>query len=391
MRICIVTSIFPPEIGGPSTYVYGLAKRICKKHEIHVVTYGKPEYEEIKGLSGSFYIHRVPYPSLPKILALPLRMLKLAFLALEIVRRYNCNVIFTQDPSIAGIPAYFSSKLTKKPLVMKFVGDWAWETAFSRGWTDKFLHDFYDEDPNLITKLMKKIQRVIGRGCKAIIVPSHYLKTILERWNIKTPIYVIPNAVNTYECDKESMRKKLGLKRKILISVGRLVPWKGFDKVINIMPELNKEFELEYLVIGEGPYKDKLKDLTRKLGLGNIKFIQGIPGKEVRKYICASDVFILPSLYEGMSHVILEAMASKTPVIASNVCGNPEIIKDRETGLLIDPMDRMDIRESIEKIFIHAQLAEKMVEDAYSLVVTNNSWDGHVKELENILNGQVSV
>jgi glycosyltransferase involved in cell wall biosynthesis len=381
MKICISTPIFPPEIGGPATFVPELAKRLAEKgHVVHVITYGSPAFEEKDGYS----IHRISYPKLPKILALPLRMLKFALLTSKIVRKYDCQVIYTQDPSVAGIPSYFASKMTKRPLIMKYVGDWAWETAFLRGWTNQLLHDFYDHSKdNLIIKIMKVVQRIITRGCSAIIVPSKYLKFIIDRWRVGTSVVVIPNAVEIPNLDKKLCRRELSLEGKILLAVGRLEPWKGIDIILSVMPKILKEFKgAKLIIIGDGPELNGLKKIATKLGLfESVLFLGRLPHGEVLKYICASDVFILPSLYEGMSHSLLEAMSCKTPVISSNVCGNPEIVIDGKTGLLVEPKNGEQLESAILEVFNNPRESKMRVYNALQMLKTKNNWDNVTQRL----------
>ena len=384
MKICIVTSIFPPDIGGPATYVYELASRICTSHEVHVVTYGHPEYEKVEGIDGGFFhVHRTGHPSVPKLFALPMRMMKLARLISKVTSENKCDVIYAQDPSVAGIPSLIASKVSRRPLIMKFVGDWAWEIATPRKWTNKSLHDFYDsKKPNIYSSILISLQKMVGKGCHTIVTPSNYLKSILERWGINTPLEVVPNAVEFYGCDKETARRELGFEGVTLLSVGRLVSWKGFDKVIEVIKDVKKD--VSYLIIGEGPDKENLEDLIRKYELDNVYLLGRMPKKIVLKYICASDMFILLSLYEGMSHVILEAMMNKTPVVASNVCGNPEIITHKKTGFLVNPKNPEELKEVITDLIAGSLNSQKIADAAFDFVRKNNSWETHIENLNRV-------
>ncbi len=377
MNICIVVGISPPEIGGPATYVPELAKRLAEEgHDIHIVTYGSPENEEING----YFVHRVPYPKIP-ILQLPLRLLVAARLIIKVIKEHECVIIYVQDASMSGIPSYIASRVTRTPVVMKFVGDWAWETASSKGWTIKLLHDFYDhpEDRLLIT-IMKKIQKKIADQCGAIIVPSNYLKNIISKWGMRTPIHTIYNAVEIGEFKKNP--------KGILLTVGRLEKWKRIEDVLYVLPDITRKFPIKYVVVGEGEMLSHLKEISHSLDLNeHVEFLGKKSRKEVKEYMSMADVLILPSLYEGMSHVILEAMACKTPVIASNVCGNPELVTDKETGILVEPKSRKEIKNAIKRLLEDKKLGEVYAENALEKIKRENSWESHIEELFSIFEG----
>jgi glycosyltransferase involved in cell wall biosynthesis len=378
MKLCIPVAIFPPEIGGPATYVPELAKRLTLRgHEVHVVTFGMPKYEERDG----YFIHRQAYPALPKFLAFPLRIVKAGLLCAKVIKKYNLEVIYAQE-YLSGLVGLIAKKLTGKPMYFKYVGDWAWEIAFPRGWTDKFLHDFYNsKSPNIYTTAMIFLQKLVGKNCRKIITPSNYLRSIIKKWNIKTPVEVIPNAIEFYPCDKDKYRKKLGLSGITLVSVGRLVSWKGFHLVIEAIKNLDKE--VNYLIIGEGPYRKNLEELIKRLNLKNVYLLGRMPKSKTLKYICASDLFVLPSYYEGMSHVILEAMSCKTPVLASDIPPNRELIKDGETGFLVN-LNSREIEQKISDILDREDL-NTIAERAYEAVKEKNSWENHIAALEEVM------
>jgi len=381
MRVCIPVAIFPPEIGGPATYVSELAKRLALRgHEVHIVTFGTPKYEEKNG----YFIHRQPYPTLPKIFAFPIRILKAGLLCAQVVKKYNLQLIYAQE-YFSGLVGLIAKKLTGKPMYFKYVGDWAWEVAFSRGWTNKFLQDFYDSvRPNVYISIIMFLQKLVGKNCRKIITPSNFNKSIIEKWNIKTPIEVIPNAIEIYPCDKDKYRKELNLSGIIILSIGRLLSLKGFHLVIEAIKSLDRE--TRYLIIGEGPYRKNLEELIRKLNLKNVYLLGRMPRKEVFRYLCASDLFVLPSYHEGMSHVILEAMSCKTPVLASDIPPNRELIKEGETGFLVS-LDSRDIKQKISDILNREDL-NTITEKAYVMVREKNSWENHIAALENIMEGE---
>lgn len=165
------------------------------------------------------------------------------------------------------------------------------------------------------------------------------------------------------------------------MSVGRLVSWKGFHLVIEAIKNLDKE--VNYLIIGEGPYRKNLEELIKRLNLKNVYLLGRMPKSKTLKYICASDLFVLPSYYEGMSHVILEAMSCKTPVLASDIPPNRELIKDGETGFLVN-LNSREIEQKISDILDREDL-NTIAERAYEAVKEKNSWENHIAALEEVM------
>ncbi len=387
MKICIVTSIFPPDIGGPATYVYELARRICTSHEVHVVTYGQPAYEKVEGIDGGFFhVHRTEHPSVPKLFALPLRMMRLARLISKVTSENKCDVIYVMDTNVAGIPGVVASKFTGVPVVLKYVGDWAWELSFKKKWTKNFLLDFYKNPrDNGVIRIVKALQKYVVNSSVCVIVPSNYLMDVLLSWHITSPIYVIPNAVAQIGSlsKKEDAQVDLNLSGRNILTAGRLVSWKGVDVILESFPGVLKKFpKTSLLIVGEGPEEESLKTLSRSLDLEkNVFFLGKLGNPKLRKYMRAADLFILPSLYEGMSHVILEAMLMELPIIASNVAGNPDTIEEGVTGILIEPRDNKLLTARVSDVFDNPEDTKRLVENARKKALTVHSWENHVKEL----------
>jgi teichuronic acid biosynthesis glycosyltransferase TuaC len=137
-----------------------------------------------------------------------------------------------------------------------------------------------------------------------------------------------------YPMDRDSIRKKLGVRGYTLITVGHLVPVKGHELIIEAMARLPKDVSL--LIAGNGPERKKLERLSRTLKVSDrVTFLGVLPQEELTKYFSASDASVLASSREGWANVLLESMACGTPVVASNVWGTPEVVAAKEAGLLV--------------------------------------------------------
>ena len=180
-------------------------------------------------------------------------------------------------------------------------------------------------------------------------------KKIIEN-RYKREVKVLHNGVDTELFIKDDnirklMRKKFNLiNKKVLLSIGRLVGWKGHRLVIEILPTLPKSFV--YILIGKGEEEKKLKKLVKELNLENrVYFLGEIDNKELYKYINMADLFIQPSIgHEAFGITLVEAMACGVPVIASRNGGMVDIINDRcKCGYLFENKDKNDLKEKILK------------------------------------------
>jgi len=121
----------------------------------------------------------------------------------------------------------------------------------------------------------------------------------------------------------------------VVLFVGRLVKEKGLDRLLRVWASLPGHETMLLLIVGDGPLREELESQAKKLRLlSSIRFLGH--QTDVSKLYCIADLFVLPSKTEGMSNSLLEAMAAGLPVVASNVGGNKDVIKDQQSGFLVD-------------------------------------------------------
>ena len=172
---------------------------------------------------------------------------------------------------------------------------------------------------------------------------------------------------------------------RTLVTIARLVPWKGVDMLIEIMPDLIKKYgQINLVVVGQGPELENLKQLTQNLGLKDYVYFAGQANRqEVNDYLAAADLFVLNTNYEGMSHLLLEAMKIGAPIITTFAGGNPETIKDKETGLLVDYNNKKEWLEAINYLLDNPEKRKELAAKAKDDLKRFN-WDNLVKETVNI-------
>lgn len=158
---------------------------------------------------------------------------------------------------------------------------------------------------------------------------------------------------------KETLRETLGLEDDAVhvVFVGSLVERKGVSYLVDAFRGI-EDSRLRLLIVGDGPERAALE--ARAGGDSRVVFL-GYRGNGA-EYIKASDVFVLPSLYEGLPNVVIEAMAVGTPVVAARVCGVPELIEDRISGLLVSPADAGALGSAIRELTADGTLRRDLSE-----------------------------
>jgi glycosyltransferase involved in cell wall biosynthesis len=375
MRIVFATGIYPPDIGGPATYVRRLAGELHRRGEdVEVVTYG-----EAAKTDSPYFVRRVS-----RQVSLPLRYLSF-FVAVRRASR-AADLVYLQDPLSSGLPGLLAARSLGRPAIVKIVGDLAWEIASGQGLIADSIEDFQTRRYGLVIEAARRSQRFVARNAERVLVPCHYLKTLVSGWGV-TParIDVVYNSLPKTAGPappREEARRQLSLRSEtVLISAGRMVPWKGFDTLIRLMPDLLAQHpSLRLLIVGAGPCENELKCLARELNLGDaVTFTGQLDTESMALHLRASDLMVLLSSYEGFSHLLLEAMSAGLPVLASDVGGNHELIENGETGILAPVSDPDRIKESLMKLCGDAGLRARLAR-AGQARISKLSWEQMFEE-----------
>ncbi|MCI0566185.1 glycosyltransferase family 4 protein, partial [bacterium] len=245
MRILIATPLFPPDIGGPATYSKVLVEELPKHGvEVKLASFGSVR-KSPKGISHFAYFFFVLW------------------------RARGCDVVYAQDPVSVGLPAMYVAKIFRKRFYLKVVGDFAWEQYQTHNAVS--LEEFQDKDFDFFTNLRKKVERYVARQAEKIVVPSEYLKKIVALWGVAPEkITVIYNAFESVGVNerRDELKKRFGIEGPVVMTAGRLVPWKGMSGLIEILPGILAARRNAKLVIaGEGPERIKLEECAREGGV----------------------------------------------------------------------------------------------------------------------------
>ena len=374
MRILIATPIYPPEIGGPATYTKELVERWHDTHEIIVVTFTN----NTQALPGSVLI------SVDKQLALPVRLFKF-FVAVYKASK-NADVLYVQNAMAAGLPTVLAGMLRRKPVVLKFVGDEAWERATQHRKTQKRLQDFLDSpDAGFKINLMRMLQGWVLRRAQVVTTPSQYLgETIQKAYRLK------PECVHTNYNAAESITKAPFPVEKNphqLVATARLVAWKGIGDILRAIALLKEKYPDTTLIVhGDGPERENLEQLAADLGVSSeVKFTGNVSRTETWHTRKSSAAYILNSTYEGLPHTALTSFAAETPIVATDIPGTNEAVYHEKSGLLVPPENPQALADAIERIFTEPELSHTLVAGGRQILAEKFSWEAHLTSLYNLL------
>ena len=351
IKVLIITAIFPPDIGGPASYVTTLSENLIKNgHKVHVIALSDPK---------NLYDSPVGFYSVTRISRKQARLLRVISVVKSIVSNgRRADIIYVNGLAFESALSKFFIRTT---MVMKVVGDLIWERAVLNGTTRSVFDSFETSNSGLKIYFQKHLRRWWTRRMDAIIAPSQYLTNHVNQWGIKkNKIYTINNAApDVAGNDSPTINGRF-------VTVGRLVPWKHIDQIVLALNQL-KDFELR--IIGDGPMESEIQSQIHELNLENrVKLLGRLSRLDTLNEISKAQALILFSTYEGLPHVVLEAMGVKTPVIASDSGGTSELVIDGETGLLIDPYDVTGLINAMGEIHTNKELREKIVANGVELV-----------------------
>jgi len=371
MRLLIATPLFPPDIGGPATYSKILYDELPKRGiAVDVLSFG-----EVRHLS--------------KLLSHLIYFIK--------VLRYGLrsDIIFAQDPVSVGFPAAIAALLLRKKFVLKIVGDYAWEQGIQRFGVEDLLDEFLKKKYGIFIESLRAIQRFSAKRANAVIVPSLYLKSVIERWGISSDrILVIYNdaKIQKMPLSKQEARYKLGIPKNELVffSAGRLVPWKGFEMLIDVMRSIiARHNNVKLFIAGDGPLYRALQERIYAGGLENNVILLGAISKTaLTSYVRAMDMFLLNTAYEGFSHQLIEAFALGAFVITTDAGGNKELVQNGRNALIAPYNDAKAWRDIIEKAIVDDKLRVSVSCEAV-LSAEKFSKGAMVNSLINLLTKQI--
>jgi len=245
--------------------------------------------------------------------------------------------------------------------------------------------------------------KMIFRRADKVTAISDYLARWGKKMGAKN-VEIVPNGVNIEKFKNqkskikiEELRKKLGFERDdtVLITTGRLVKKNGVEDIIAALKFLPEKVKL--LIVGIGELEESLKSKVQN----RVQFVGFVQPEKLPEYLWASDIFVRPSLSEGLGNSFIEAMAAGLPIIGTPVGGIPDFLFPPEssrlnlesgkrfnlvpTGLFCEPNNPQSIAEKVKLLLSDNSLREKIIANAQKLVAEKYDWDLIAEKMRAIL------
>jgi glycosyltransferase involved in cell wall biosynthesis len=259
MNILIITGIFPPDIGGPASYVPAIAASLVQRgYTISIITLSDT-------INHNDSIYSYPVIRILRSTFKPWRVLKT--IRTILFEGKKANVLFVNGLALEAVLANF---FLKKPLAQKLVGDFAWERAYSLHLIRDSVEEFQNKQYGIKIEWLKKLRAFWVKRSDSVITPSQHIKNIVKTWGIpEEKITIIHNAIDTVnpavaDDARPALLQDLDTTKKILVSNGRLFPFKNFDELILVMDAFP---EAHLYIIGDGPLHSHLESLIKQKSL----------------------------------------------------------------------------------------------------------------------------
>jgi glycosyltransferase involved in cell wall biosynthesis len=349
MKIAIFASAFYPHVGGVEELVRQLGLAYRRNGDEAIVLTNRwprdlPAHEIYEGIPVYRLAMRVPEGSVKARLNYRLTHGKIRSEMLEILRRHQIDMLHIQCVSSNGYYALLAKQELKLPLVMTTQGERTMD-AGQIYQTSTFMN------ANL-RELLKTSDYITACSQNTLKDMEDYF-----REQFKQPSKVVYNGIQLGDfCGVSGYAHP----RPYILGIGRLVPQKGFDVLLQAFAR-SKQSSHDLLLAGEGPERENLEALTTQLKLGErVKFLGRADRPTAVALFKGCSFFVLPSRHEPQGIVNLEAMASGKAVIASRVGGVPEIVTDEQTGILVPGEDVVALSAAIDRLCDNDDLRERL-------------------------------
>lgn len=335
----LIPTIFYPYVGGITIHVDNLLKNLSKyeNYKFHILTYGNQNEDEYY---DNVIIHHVPYISKIRGLSYLYNGYKIGK---NILKNYKINLIHSHYAFPQGYLGYLLGKKYNIPTILTLHGS-----------------DVLKLPNNLIGKFF--LNKTLYNTDHLITVSEYLKRQLPSKCQYKTT--VIYNGIDF------NLFQSINVDEEYALFVGSFIPQKGIDFLIDTIKDINFNFKL----IGTGPLFDKIKKRIKMENITNVELLGSMTQREVSEYIKRCSFLLLPSKSEGLGMVLLESNACGKPVIATNVGGIPEIVKDGYNGYVIDYGNVNKFKNRIIQLIENKKLRKKMGHNGLKLS-KNFTWD----------------
>jgi glycosyltransferase involved in cell wall biosynthesis len=347
MRVVVVSGIWPPDVGGPASHAPELAAYLLARgHGVEAVT------------TAAAQPPPAPYP-VRWVSRERLAGVRHAAVAWEVFRRArHCDVVYATSMTRR---AALGATLARRPLVLKLTADEAYERERRSGRFGGDLDAFQAHRGGIRVRLLRATRNAAIRRARRVFAPSEYLRRIVVGWGIPGDrVSVIPNPAPDVPPlpPRDEIRQELGLSGPTLGFAGRLMAAKALGVALSAVAAVP---DVSLVVVGDGPDRETLERQAAALGLdGRVRFLGSRSRDDVLRTLYAADAALLSSRWENFPHLVVEALAVGTPVIATSVGGVPEVVRDGENGLLVPAGDAEALAAAIRRLLDEPGLRDRL-------------------------------
>lgn len=381
MKILLINNEFLPIGGGGSTVTRYAAKELVELgHEVHLITssyQNLPRYEAKEG----YHIHRIPAirrrPDYCSAWELAIFAISAFFYSLKFVPKFKPDIVQAYFAVPAGGIAYAINKIFKIPYVI-FLG------GSDVPYANKVRYQF-------IYPVLSPLIKLFWRNAAAVTACSKGLIADAKAYDPQQEFILIPNGVDLEHFQPPNKAHEGPVR---ILMVGRLIKRKGFQYLIAAVPEILKKTRKDFVVelAGSGPAEEEFKKLAEELKVTEyVHFLGHTSYEEVPKHYQRAQIFVLPSLSEGMSLVLIEALASGLPAVVSAVEGNEELVEHEVNGFAL-PVDKIKTPETLASYLV--QLIEddelrKTMSQKSIIKARDFGWKDIIRQYEKIYQNQL--
>jgi glycosyltransferase involved in cell wall biosynthesis len=364
MNILIINYEFPPVGGGGGIATAYIARELVRQgHAVSILTSHFRELrwrEEIEGVQ----VHRVPVLRKRRDYCSVLEMATFIFTSLPMLcylllkHQYDLIHIFFGVPS--GPLGYIAKKVFGIPYLIRMGGG---DVPGFRPFQYKHLYT-----------LLTPVLRLLWSNAAFLVANSDGLRAMAARVFPGLPIQVIPNGVDTHRFTNGHVRCPADKVRILFVS--RLIKRKGLQFLIDAVPAIAAQANAPFVIkiVGDGPEKDAFVQQIEQLGVGYLfRFYEYVHHEKLPEYYLDADLFVLPSLAEGMPNVVLEALGSGLPVVATNIPGSEDLVQDGSNGFLVPPRDPDALAQALVALINDRPRRERMGR-ASKQIAANYTW-----------------
>jgi glycosyltransferase involved in cell wall biosynthesis len=321
--LLLISGIFPPDTGGPAKFASEFSDWATSRGtKVSVITYA----------NNIDVFQQKNFPSLTRVD----RRYALAKRYMTMVDKIGQSARegFVVMAVGAFLETFIASLVFRFSYIVKVPGDIVWERAKNNNLTTLDIKNFQNSKLNLKYSLFRFLYSQSLRRAEFVIVPSQGLFDLCLNWGVaREKIKLIFNSVDSIQLSGNLKPVSV----YDLITVCRLVPWKGVDEVIRYAAK----FDRSLIVVGDGPERAYLESLAISLN-AKVVFTGDVNHSNVTELLSLSKLFVLNSYYEGLPHALIEARALGVPTVARSGTGSEEVVTDGKDGYLINANQSLD-------------------------------------------------